>query len=85
MVNESDATQYPPRTNGQTDGRTDGRSDCTPRPAFAFGAAGKNFKFRNTPIKPYTFLKVKCQTFRFSGFFEQKSSFLPVLDMCEIG
>ena len=25
-----------------TDGRTDGRSDCTPRPAFAFGDAGKN-------------------------------------------
>ena len=24
-----------------TDGRTDGRSDCTPRPAFAFGDAGK--------------------------------------------
>ena len=29
-------------TDGQTDGRTDGRSDCTPRPAFAFGDAGKN-------------------------------------------
>ena len=25
-----------------TDGRTDGRSDQTPRPAFAFGDAGKN-------------------------------------------
>ena len=25
-----------------TDGQTDGRSDCTPRPAFAFGDAGKN-------------------------------------------
>ena len=25
-----------------TDGQTDGQSDCTPRPAFAFGAAGKN-------------------------------------------
>ena len=24
------------------DGRTDGRSDPTPRPAFAFGDAGKN-------------------------------------------
>ena len=24
------------------DGRTDGRSNCTPRPAFAFGDAGKN-------------------------------------------
>ena len=24
------------------DGQTDGRSDCTPRPAFAFGDAGKN-------------------------------------------
>ena len=30
------------RTDGQTNGRTDGRSDCTPRPAFAFGDAGKN-------------------------------------------
>ena len=33
------------RTDGQTDrrtdGRTDGRSNCTPRPAFAFGDAGK--------------------------------------------
>ena len=29
------------RTDGQTDGRTDGGSDCTPRPAFAFGDAGK--------------------------------------------
>ena len=27
--------------DGQTDGRTDGRSHCTPRPAFAFGDAGK--------------------------------------------
>ena len=24
------------------DGRTDGQSDCTPRPAFAFGDAGKS-------------------------------------------
>ena len=24
------------------DGQTDGQSDCTPRPAFAFGDAGKN-------------------------------------------
>ena len=30
------------RTDGRTDGQTDGRSDCTPRPAFAFGDAGKN-------------------------------------------
>ena len=28
--------------DGRTDRRTDGRSDCTPRPAFAFGDAGKN-------------------------------------------
>ena len=28
--------------DGRTDGQTDGRSDCTPRPAFAFGHAGKN-------------------------------------------
>ena len=27
--------------DGRTDVRTDGRSDCTPRPAFAFGDAGK--------------------------------------------
>ena len=27
--------------DGRTDGRTDGRRDCTPRPAFAFGDAGK--------------------------------------------
>ena len=27
----------------QTDGRTDGQRDCTPRPAFAFGDAGKNY------------------------------------------
>ena len=27
--------------DGQTDRRTDGRSDCTARPAFAFGDAGK--------------------------------------------
>ena len=27
------------------DGRTDGRSDCTPRPAFAFGDAGKNYLY----------------------------------------
>ena len=30
------------RTDRQTDGQTDGQSDCTPRPAFAFGDAGKN-------------------------------------------
>ena len=30
---------------GQTDRRADsGRSDCTPRPAFAFGKAGKNMQ-----------------------------------------
>ena len=26
---------------GRTDGRTDRRSDCTPRPVFVFGNAGK--------------------------------------------
>ena len=36
------------RTDGQTDGRTDGRSDCTPRPAFAFGDAGKNKALEET-------------------------------------
>ena len=29
------------QTDGQKDGRTEGRSDCIPRPAFAFGDAGK--------------------------------------------
>ena len=39
------------QTDGQTDGRTDGRSDCTPRPAFAFGDAGKkNCTSRNEDI-----------------------------------
>ena len=28
--------------DGRIDGRTDRWSDCTPRPAFAFGDAGKN-------------------------------------------
>ena len=32
--------------DGRTDGRTDGRSDCTPRPAFAFGHAGKNLNLK---------------------------------------
>ena len=32
------------RTDRRTDGWTDRRSDCTPRPAFAFGDAGKNLK-----------------------------------------
>ena len=49
------------RTNGRTDGRTvgqtDGRSDCTPRPAFAFGDAGKNDEntlatFKSTDAMP---------------------------------
>ena len=31
--------------DGRTDGRTDGQSDCTPRPAFAFGDAGKKLEF----------------------------------------
>ena len=30
------------QTDRRTAQRTDGRSDCTPRPAFAFGDAGKN-------------------------------------------
>ena len=30
------------RTDRRTDRRTDERSNCTPRPAFAFGDAGKN-------------------------------------------
>ena len=37
-----------------TDGRTDGRSDCTPRPAFAFGDAGKNvISIRHFWVKLY--------------------------------
>ena len=45
------------RTDRQTDTRTDGRSDCTPRPAFAFGDAGKNksvytcYKEKKTPLQ----------------------------------
>ena len=35
----------------RTDGRTDGRSDCTPRPAFAFGDAGKNKEEKKTATK----------------------------------
>ena len=30
--------------DGQMDRRTDRRNDCTPRPAFAFGDAGKNWQ-----------------------------------------
>ena len=30
------------QTDGRMNGRTEGRSDCTPRPAIAFGDAGKN-------------------------------------------
>ena len=39
------------RTDGQTDGQTDGRSDCTPRPAFAFGDAGKKMLQNKTNLK----------------------------------
>ena len=34
------------------DGRTDGRSDCTPRPSFAFGDAGKNDSYKAPPLPP---------------------------------
>ena len=37
--------------DGRTDGQTDGRSDCTPRPAFAFGDAGKKNKYGKTGFK----------------------------------
>ena len=40
------------RTDGKTDGRTDGRSDCTPRPAFAFGDAGKKGDKPTTKFLP---------------------------------
>ena len=41
--------------DGQTDGRTAGRSDCTPRPAFAFGDAGKKHenKFRIRTVSSF--------------------------------
>ena len=38
---------------GRTDGWTDGRSDCTPRPAFAFGDAGKNHFVRKVKKKEF--------------------------------
>ena len=34
--------------DGRTVGRTDGRSNCTSRPAFAFGDAGKNWSAPTT-------------------------------------
>ena len=39
--------------DGQTDGLTDGQSDPTPRPAFAFGDAGKNNYNKKTCIVQY--------------------------------
>ena len=39
------------RTDRRTDGRTDGRSDCTPRPAFAFGDAGKKTSLKLSRFK----------------------------------
>ena len=42
-----------------TDGRTDGRSDCTPRPAFAFGDAGKNRSNRYTESRGVFFCYVE--------------------------
>ena len=53
------------RTGGRTDGRTDGRSDCTPRPAFAFGDAGKNWS--------ETFI-LKIKHYKFSIHFHAKST-----------
>ena len=41
--------------DGRTDRRTDGRSDCTPRPAFAFGDAGKNLTHENATIALFKF------------------------------
>ena len=42
----------------QTDGRTDGRSDCTPRPAFAFGDAGKNRSLTFVRLTIYVFTSI---------------------------
>ena len=55
------------QTDGRTEGRTDGRSDCTPRPAFAFGDAGKN-----TSVK----FCVHLESMIFSGFFFTGSTLL---------
>ena len=49
------------RTDGQTDGRTDGRSDCTPRPAFAHGDAGKK--------KLFVYLDIFCGMIDFLAYF----------------
>ena len=35
------------------DGRTDKRSDCTPRPAFAFGDAGKKLSMKSKLLYMY--------------------------------
>ena len=40
--------------DGRTDGRTDGRSDCTPRPAFAFGDAGKKSPLGDEKLQGHT-------------------------------
>ena len=55
------------RTDRRTDGRTDGRSDCTPRPAFAFGDAGKNTAL--------SYLIRKKNIFSFSRKIQQKISY----------
>ena len=46
------------RMDRRSDGRTDGRSDCTPRPAFAFGDAGKNLGFFSE-FHPHSLQNVK--------------------------
>ena len=40
------------RMDRRTYRRTDRRSDCTPRPAFAFGDAGKNIHGKRENIFP---------------------------------
>ena len=45
--------------DGRTDGQTDGRSDCTPRPAFAFGNAGKKKYTQNEIQNLMNFLQVQ--------------------------
>ena len=42
--------------DGRTDGWTDGRSDCTPRPAFAFGEAGK----KGAIPRKKNWIKISC-------------------------
>ena len=53
--------------DGRTDGQTDGRSDCTPRPAFAFGDAGKKNKYILQSIMTVISIKTIVTFFNPSG------------------